>query len=75
MEDDEGTVTVDQNGTPRLKIPNPCVELPYTYLMTWYAMHCPSLMIVVQASEDFVSFIQKLECLSWQGGYMAAIRR
>jgi len=32
-------------------------------------------MLAVQASEDFVPFIQKLEHSSWQGGYMAAIWR
>lgn len=30
--------------------PNPRVELPYTYLMTWFVMYCPSLM--TSAPED-----------------------
>ena len=27
---------IDQNGDPELKILNPRVKLPYTYLVTWY---------------------------------------
>jgi len=58
---DEGNVLIDQNGDPEVKVPNPRVELPYTYLVAWYVMHCPSLMTVVHASEDFVPFLQELE--------------
>jgi len=29
--DDEGNVFIDQNGDPEVKVPNPRVELPYTY--------------------------------------------
>ena len=32
LEDEEGNMLVDQNGDPKLKVPNPRVELPYT---TW----------------------------------------
>ena len=62
LEDEEGNMLVDQNGEPKLKVPNPRVELPYTYLVAWYVMHCQSLMLTVQASEGFVPFVQKLEC-------------
>jgi len=40
-----------------VKTPNPKVELPYTYLMAWYVMHCPSLMTVVSPSEGFIPFV------------------
>jgi len=75
LEDDEGNDIGDKNGERKLKMPNPRVELPYTYLMAWYVMHSPSLMSAVQASEDFVSFVQKLKRSSWQGGYMFTIRK
>ena len=51
------------------------VELPYTYMVAWYVMHCPSLMLAIQAPEDFVPFVQKLKRLSLQGCYMAVIQR
>ena len=46
-EDREGNVVVGPDCDPRMKTPNPHIELPYTYLMTWYVMHCPSLMSAV----------------------------
>ena len=57
-EDREGNVVVSPDGEPQMKTPNPHVELPYTYLMTWYIMHCPSLMSAVQSSEDSMPFFQ-----------------
>jgi len=30
---DEGNVLTDQNGDPKVKVSNPRVELPYTYLV------------------------------------------
>ena len=56
---------VDRDGEPKLKTPNSHIELPYTYLIAWYNMHCPSLMLAVYAFEDFVPFVQRLECSSW----------
>jgi len=64
--DDKGNVFIDQNGDPELKVPNLRVELPYTYLVAWYVMHCSSLMKAVQTSEGFVPFLQKLERSIWQ---------
>ena len=58
-----------------MKTPNPRVELPYTYLMAWYVMHCPSLMTAVSPSEGFVHFVQKLENLSWSQYYMYYVRK
>ena len=63
--DDECNVLVDQNSDPELKMPNPRVKLRYTYLMVWYVMHCPFLMMALQASEDLVPFLQKLEHSAW----------
>jgi len=59
--DSEGRPVVDSEERPRVKTPNPRIELPYTYLMAWYVMHCPSLMTVVPLSAGFVPFVQKLE--------------
>jgi len=61
QEDDEGHVIVDGCGEHKLMTPNPCVDLPYIYLMAWYIMHCPSLMSAVHASEDSMLFVQRLE--------------
>jgi len=73
--DEEGNTLVDQNDTPQLKMPNPRVELSYTYLVTWYVMHCLSLITAVQASEGFVPFVQRLKRSSWNHSYMFFIRR
>ena len=59
--DSKGRPEVNSEGTPRVKTPNPRIKLPYTYLMAWYAMHCPSLMTAVPLSAGFVPFVQKLE--------------
>ena len=45
--DSHGEPDVDSEGRPRVRTPNPWIELPYTYLMAWYVMHCPSLMTPV----------------------------
>jgi len=55
--DAKGNLVKDSNGHPLVKTSILRVELPYTYLMAWYVMHCSSLMIVVSASEGFVSFV------------------
>ena len=63
--DSEGRAEVNSEGRPRVKTPNPKIELPYTYLMAWYVMHCPPLITVVPLSAGFVPFVQKLENSSW----------
>ena len=63
--DSQGRPVEDSEGRPEVKTPNPRIELPYTYLMTWYIMHCPSLMTAVPPSKSFVPFVQKLENSSW----------
>jgi len=55
--DDKGNVLIDQNDNSELKVPNPRVELSYTYLVACYVMHCLSLMAAVHASEDFMLFL------------------
>ena len=40
-EDKEGNMIVGPDGEPKMKTPNPRVELPYTYFMAWYVMHLP----------------------------------
>ena len=62
--DSEGRPEVDSEGRSRVKTPNPRIELPYTYLMAWYVMHCTSLMTLVSQSEGFVPFVQRLESSS-----------
>ena len=54
--DNDRNVLIDQHGDPEIKVLNLRVELPYTYLVAWYVMHCPSLMAVVHTSEDCVIF-------------------
>jgi len=68
-------VVVGLDGEPRMKTSNPRVELPYTYLMAWYVMHCSSLILAVQSSEDSIPFVQQLERSNWNGWYMLMIRQ
>ena len=35
-ENKEGNMVVSPDSEPKMKTPNPHVELPYTYLMAWY---------------------------------------
>jgi len=55
--DSQGRPIVDSKGRLEVRTPNPRVELPYTYLMPWYIMHCPSLMTAVSLSEGFILFV------------------
>ena len=68
--DVKGNPIEDFNGHPLVKTPSPRVELPYTYLMARYVMHCPSLMTTISASEGFIFFVQRLESSSWLQYYM-----
>jgi len=56
--DAEGNPVIDSNGRPLVKTPNPRVELPYMYLMTWYVMHYASLMTAVYPYEGFTPYVQ-----------------
>jgi len=68
--DKESNPLIDLNGKPQFKTANFRVELSYTYLMTWYVMHFPSLMTAVSALESFVPFVQRLENSNWIHYYM-----
>jgi len=50
-------------------------RLPYTYLMAWYIMHCPLVIMAVSPSEGFIPFVQRLENSSWSQYYMYYIRK
>ena len=73
--DAERHPVTDSNGRPLVKTSSPRVELPYTYLMAWYVMHCPSLMTAVSASEGFTPYVQRLENSGWLQNYMFYIRK
>ena len=62
--DADGNALTNQHGDPEVKVPNLRIEFPYTYLVAWYVMHCPSLKTSAYASEDFLPYLQKLERLS-----------
>jgi len=73
--DVKGNPVRDSNGHPLVKTPNLRVKLPYTYLIAWNVMHCPSLMTAVSASEDFAPFVQWLENSNWIHSYMFFFRK
>jgi len=73
--DANGNALTDRHDNSEVKMLNPRIELSYTYLVAWYVMHCPSLMMVAYTSEDFVPFLQKLERSIWQHTYILHIRR
>ena len=54
--------------------PNPRIGSPYTYLMAWFALHCPS---IIQAGEEppegvRMALLRRFEGCSW---YVAAVRK
>jgi len=73
--DEYGEDVLDRNGDPKRSTPKPRVELPYTYLVAWFVMHCPALMSAIPSYGVNVPFVQKLEGSVWLGLYSAAIRR
>ena len=57
--------------------PNPRIGLPYTYLMAWFALHCPSM---IEAGEDppegvRMALLRRFEGCSWLKTYVAAVRK
>ena len=60
QEDEEGNIIINRDGEPKLKTPNPCVELPYTYLMA----HVPVFDVSGACVRGFLAFIQRLGCSS-----------
>ena len=73
--DEFGDDVLDRNREPKRTTPRPRVELPYTYLVAWFIMHCPSLMSAVKEHAEGVPFVQRLERSTWLGNYSAVIRR
>jgi len=72
-ENRKGNVVVSLDGKPRMKTANPRIEFPYTDLLAWYVMHCPSLISAAQSSKDSMPFVQRLERSTWNGWYMLMI--
>jgi hypothetical protein len=70
----EGEDVVDESGVPKCTTLNPRIELPYTYLVAWYVMHCPALMSAVPDDDAIVPYVQRLEHCKWTGHYPAMIR-
>jgi len=57
--------------------PNSRIGLPYTYLMAWFALHCPSL---IGAGEDppqgvRMALLRRFEGCSWLKTYVAEARK
>jgi len=73
--DVKGNPVKNSNGHPLIKTPSLMVELPYTYLMAWYVMHCPSLITATSASKGLVPFVQRLENSDWIHCYIFFIQR
>lgn len=60
----------------KVKTLNPRVEMPYTYLIVWLVMHCPSLMTVANnCSIDKPFFVEMDEHSSLKSHYMSIIRK
>ena len=57
LENAKDNVIIDRDGELKLKTSNYRVELPYTYLIAWYVVHCPSLMSVVCIFKNSMPFI------------------
>lgn len=63
-------------GTTKVKMLNPRVEMPYSYLMAWLMMHYPSLMTATSYHPmDKPFFVEMYECSSWKSLYMSVIRK
>ena len=56
---------------------NPRIELPYAYLMAWFAMHCPALIkpSIAPENEDNAASIQNYERSQWNATYVVAARK
>jgi len=69
-DDEEGKGTI----LPRDKL-NPKIRLPYTYLMAWFALHCPA---IIQPGEEppegvRMTHLRRFEGSSWSRIYVAAV--
>ena len=58
------------------KAPQPRVPMPYTYLVAWFVLHCPSLMTGVHEGDDaYTPFVQRLESATWTSSYIVRARQ
>ena len=73
--DEFGEDVLDDKMEPKKTTPKPRVELPYTYLVARFVMHCPALMSAVKEHAEGVPFVQRLERSTWSGNYSVVIRR
>ena len=58
-------------------VPNPQVKLPYTYLMAWFVLHCPSLMTPGEELVEGASaaILCRYEDSRWTSYYLAMARK
>jgi len=56
---------------------SPRIELPYTYLMTWFAAHCPVLMKPGEEMAEGTqhALLDRFEGSRWNMNYVAWIRK
>jgi len=57
--------------------PNPRVEMPYIYLMTWFALHYP---VIIQPGEEppegvRIAHLRRFEGSLWERIYVAGVRK
>ena len=57
--------------------PNPRIGLPYTYLMAWFTLHCPSLIGAGADPPQGVrtALLHRFEECSWLKTYVAEVRK
>ena len=57
--------------------PNPRVEMPNTYLMAWFALHCPTIIQHWKEPPEgvWIAHLRRFEGSSWKRIYVAAVRK
>lgn len=74
---------INDKGEVSYKTSNPRVELPYTYLMAWFVLHCPNLMTASSSKDSahlpYVEryenspYVERYENSDWTSYYMSVI--
>lgn len=65
---------VNDEGETVSKTPNPQVELPYTYMMVWFVLHCLSLMMAPNSEESAsLPYVKRHENSDWMSYYISTI--
>src|SRR4051812_5476815 len=54
---------------------DPRIGMPYTYLVGWYGMHCPSLMHAPTSDSSSFPFVQWREKSEWRAALLPAVRQ